>query len=209
MKIFTLSKTLSIICITLIITACSITKAPEIAKTYEAKDFEKPLNSFLIIGAGKNTSNNSLFEHRLRDKLKAQGFEAYGALSSFDKGVKLNRETAIALAKKLGVDGILVTRLVAMESELKDTKRRSEYTVKRDPTRNFSDYFRIEYTEIETKIETDIVTTVILATDLYVMGREDRVLGMESTSFKKMDIETVISEVTTKVISELKREGVL
>jgi hypothetical protein len=41
------------------------------------------------------------------------------------------------------------------------------------------------------------------------MGREDRVLGMESTSFKKMDIETVISEVTTKVISELKREGVL
>jgi hypothetical protein len=118
MKIFTLSKTLSIICITLIITACSITKAPEIVKTYEAKDFEKPLNSFLIIGAGKNTSNNSLFEHRLRDKLKAQGFEAYGALSSFDKGVKLNRETAIALAKKLGVDGILVTRLVAMESEL-------------------------------------------------------------------------------------------
>jgi hypothetical protein len=209
MNLSTVKNTLTAICVAIIVTSCSSLQVPEIVKTYEADDFKKPITNFLVIGVGKDSAENRNFERLLSDKLKEQGVQAHSALLSLEKDAKLNKESAITLAKKLGVQGVLVTRLVGTKLEIEETEKRTEIKIARPKPENLVDFFVYEYTDIQTEMDTDIVATVVLATDLYTLGKEGRVLSMESTSFDKKDVDTIMDEASVNIVSQLKCDGIL
>jgi hypothetical protein len=209
MKYSNLYKIATTLLFAIFITSCSTIKAPEIIKTYEAKSFKKPVNSFLVIGVGKDKEANIKFEALLSDTLKNNGVEAHSAALNLDKGVKLSKESAIALTKRLGVEAVLVTRLLGSKLEIEKIEKRTEVKIERPQFEKLSEFFVYEYTQIQTEQDLDITATVVIATDLFTTADEGRVLSMESTSFDKNNAEVIIEETIREIVSQLKRDNIV
>jgi hypothetical protein len=209
MKQHTLLNAIVIALIALLMTACSSTKAPEMIKTFEISNFPKPVKSFLVIGAGTDEEANSQFETLLVTELKKRGVESYGAKLALDKGTELSKESAIALVKKLDVEGVIVTRLLGTRLEIEKTEKRTEVKVKRPQFESLTDFFVYEYTDIHVEQEFDIAATAVLATDLFSVTNQGRVMSMQSTSFDKNDAESIIKETISEIVNQLKRDNVI
>lgn len=209
MKRTNLLMTLLCISVGLLISSCSTIKGPEIVTKYEAKDYAKPINSFLVIGVGKDKDANKQFERLLVKELETQGVKAFSSIQKLPDGQKLSKESATEMVKKLNVQGILVTRLLGSKLEIEQTEKRTEVKIERPQFEKFPDFFVYEYTQIHSEKEFDISATVVLATDLFTSLDGSRVLSLESTSFNKKDAEPIISETITGVVSQLKRDKVI
>lgn len=178
-------------------------------KTFEAKNFKKPVGSFLVIGTGKDKTANLKFEMLLSNTLKENGVQAHSALLNLEKGTKLTKESAIALTEKLGTDAVLVTRLLGSKLEIEKTEKRTEVKITRPQFEKLSEFFVYEYTQIQTEQELDITATVVLATDLFTTANEGRVLSMESISFNKKNADAIIGETIEEIVTLLKRDNII
>ena len=73
--------------------------------------------NLLVIGATEDDSIRRTFEKKFVEKLEAAGIKAVESSSVMSKDQKIDKETILAVVAKTGVDGVLLTYLVAVREK--------------------------------------------------------------------------------------------
>ena len=88
----------------------------------------------LIIGVSPEYSARCNFEYALATMLRSAALKAIASCSAMKEDEQLNRENVVRVVASLGIDGVLVTRLVAASASVKeggshDTRSTQSYKV--------------------------------------------------------------------------------
>lgn len=76
-----------------------------------------PLKSVMVVGVAKNPARRKMYEDFFADQFQNNGIKAFPSGDFILVGKKLNQDTVKNQAQKLGVDAVLVTRLVGVEEK--------------------------------------------------------------------------------------------
>jgi hypothetical protein len=133
----------------LLLAACSTTKVLNVwqDEAFQGERFSK----VLVVGVLREPAYRRLFENEMVSALRSTGVGAYASYNVFPDTDKIERGAAVEQIHSLGVDAVLVTRLV-------DTRSETVYTpgttyVQRDPIyrrRGWYGYYGGSYTVIHT-----------------------------------------------------------
>jgi len=142
-------KFLCAVALVLLLAACATTKVLNVWKdeTFQGGRFSKAL----IVGVIEEPAYRRIFEDKMVEVLKAAGVVAYASYTVFPDPGQIDRGAAIEQIHSLGVDAVLVTRLV-------DSRNETIYTpgttyVREDPfygRRGWYGYYGGSYTVMQT-----------------------------------------------------------
>jgi hypothetical protein len=74
-------------------------------------------DNLLIIGATEDDNIRRTFEKQFAEKLEAAGIKAVESSSVMSKDQKIDKESILAVVARTGVDGVLLTYLVAVKEK--------------------------------------------------------------------------------------------
>jgi len=98
-----------------LLTSCTTTK---ITHTWADKYYRGwPFSHILVIGVAEKDETRRSFEEKFVTKLEATGVKGVESLDVMPADEKIDKETILAVVKKTGVDGVLLTYLVAVKEK--------------------------------------------------------------------------------------------
>ena len=190
----------------LCIGACS--GGPKVSKVYEDEAFRGPLDKILIIAIHDDRNMRARFERLLANTIVERGGSARAVSSEIGTAKLLDETLVSSVADDIGADGILVVSVKSSESSLEVKKGRSE--VRKDRKNDgLADFFRYDYTEIADPDEVKLERTVILTSDLYLLDGGRKVWSIESTSFKRDNVEQVLNDETSAIAGRLDKDRLI
>jgi hypothetical protein len=212
--------------VAVLVAACATTTT-KMSGTWQAPDFVgKSFNHILVLGVAKEERNRRMYEDKMVESLGMVGSKAvasYRVLPKLDE----NTEASVkALVARNHYDGVLVTRLVAVDSKLQHVKGQS-YVV---PNGRYSvgypngfyapgyngfyrsgyyGYYRTSYTVVNEPGYDVLRYSAVLETNFYDVESEQLVWSGRSTTVRPQSAGNAIPSITSTVSRELKKAGVL
>jgi len=96
----------------LVLISCSTTK---ITHTWADKSYRgSPFSDILVIGVAEQNETRRSFEKKFVAKLESMGVKGVESSTVMAADEKIDKETILAVVEKTGVDGVLLTYLVAV-----------------------------------------------------------------------------------------------
>ena len=181
---------------------------PKVAKVYEDKAFRGPLQKILVVAIHDDRNMRARFERLLANTIVERGGSARAITSEIGTDKVLDESLVASVAKDIGADGILVISVKSSESSLELKKGRSEFRKDRKSD-GLADFFRYDYTEIADPDEVKLTRTVILTSDLYLLDDGKKVWSIESTSFKRDNVEQVLNDEAGAIAGRLDRDRLI
>lgn len=181
----------------LVATSCSTTT---LTATWKDPDYRGgKLDNVLIIGVAKDEVIRRMYEDEFTSRLKARGTGASPSYSIIPSSEMLDKETVEAKIQNLGMDAVLVTRLVNTKKEKVYTPGTTYYTGGGwyGPYSRGYGYARSPgyYTEYEVfSLETKIYDTQ--TGKMIWSGLSDTVAGGSTASEIKEVIDTIIKSLS-------------
>lgn len=195
-----------------LLTACST--ATTVTGEWQGGRTSTSFDHLLIVGISANSRMRRSFEIALADLVRARGGQATAAIQVGDGTTTPTPEGITAMARAIGADGVLVTRLAARKVSARESETR--YGVKaQQPTRLGSgpglvELFSLEYNEYEDPGELSARSTAILESSLYDMRQGDRLAYVVTTTAKfREDRDDVVANVTRAIAGQLQRVGLI
>ena len=97
-----------------LLVSCANTK---ISQSWVEPDNKKSYNDLLIIGIAESEQNRRAYESYFIEALGAQNIEAIASYKLIKSNEKIDRDTVTNAIKGLGIDGVIITHMVAVEEE--------------------------------------------------------------------------------------------
>jgi hypothetical protein len=97
-----------------LLNACASTT---LKANWKDPDFNGRIHKVLVIGVSKNPVIRKIYETDFSTAIQAHGAEAIPSYTLFPSNEELNREVVQAKARELGVDSIIVTKLLKHRTE--------------------------------------------------------------------------------------------
>lgn len=99
----------SVIFPVLLVGSCASTK---MSAVWKDENYQDKVNNVLVIGISQKDTLKRFFEDEFVKKFKANGINAVPSYSVFTSSEKLKKEDIEARAKELGLDAVLITRMI-------------------------------------------------------------------------------------------------
>ncbi|AMJ96274.1 hypothetical protein AVL56_19450 [Alteromonas stellipolaris] len=163
----------------------------------------------LIIGLGENMALAGQFESTMVEQLTTFGIETYSIRKLLNKDDEVTKDNAKKVVLELGIDGILVSRLLAKKVDTQTHQTRSEIEVIPDKEEQFSDVFPLGFKRTETKTQSVTLATVVLETKVFSGTTGDKLLRLESLVENQTAPEGVFKESAALIANKLKALGLL
>ena len=204
----------AVICVTFILLAsCANTK---ISQSWVEPDNKKSYNDLLIIGIGESEQNRRAYESHFIEELKARGVEAEASYKLIKSNEKIDRDTVTKAIKGLGMDGVIVTHMVAVDEE----------TIYRPTTGyGYGGYGGIGYggghyggmysyyPHVNSYVHNPgyytTHETYTLETNLYDIESEELVWSARSRTFSPESVQEVIVDLTKLLINDLEDKNLI
>ena len=166
-------------------------------------------DNLLVIGAAEDDNIRRTFEKKFVETLEAAGIKAVESSSVMAKDQKIDKEDILAVVKKTGVDGVLLTYLVAVKE--KDVASPSvDYSPANDygggTVPNLSSL--PGYSSSGTQYSSTRVK-VRLETNLYDAKTEQKVWSARSTSLNPKSDTALIDSVIELITKDLKKNKLI
>ena len=166
-------------------------------------------DNLLVIGAAEDDNIRRTFEKKFVETLEAAGIKAVESSSVMAKDQKIDKEDILAVVKKTGVDGVLLTYLVAVKE--KDVASPSvDYSPANDygggTVPNLSSL--PGYSSSGTQYSSTRVK-VRLETNLYDAKTEQKVWSARSTSLNPKSDTALIDSVIEVFTKDLKKNKLI
>jgi hypothetical protein len=205
------TKKLILVSLALVLGACSSTSVTKVQKLSPSAD--APYSNILIIALFESYDARVYLEKEIVSQLSERGVTAVASTSKMTPKVPATRETFLAMIDELGSDGVLVTRLVTHEADVKVKDMRPESTYNVRPTY----YYNVWDVELKEYVEPQYMEfkhSIVLATQLYSASTREPVWAIESTSkivdtFDRPGGATIIRDEAAAITSHLSRDGAL
>ena len=201
----------TILCVSFILlVSCANTK---ISQSWVEPDNTKSYKDLLIIGIGESEQNRRAYEGYFVEELGSHGIEAVTSYKLIKSDEKIDRETVTNAVKGMGIDGVIVTHMVAVEEE----------TVYRS-TGGYGGYgmgygggyyggLYSYYPHVNSYVHDpgyyDTLETYTLETNLYDIESEELVWSARSQTFAPESVDEVIVDLTKLLINDLEDKNLI
>jgi hypothetical protein len=178
--------------------SCATTKMTD---TWKDDAYRGTIRKVVVIGIFKERDTRKIFEDEFADRLRARGVDATASHKVFSAAELPDKDVVIGTVRKLGADGMLVTRVLDMELE-KNYVPGQAYAV---PT--YYSYYGSYYSYSYRPGYTETTGSAYLETNLY--GPDDEKLiwsGRSKTKLSATRYELIQAFVKTMLdgLSEAK-----
>ena len=186
----------------LLVSACANTK---ISQSWVDPDHKKVYKDLLVIGVAESEQNRRAYESYFVEELKAIGVEAVASYKLIKSDQKIDRETVGKAIDGLGIDGVLITHLLAVDEE----------TIYR-PSMDYMPMYGggyyggmySYYPHVNTYVHRPgyytTHETYTLETNLYDVETEELVWSARTRTFSPESVDEVIVDLTRLLIADLK-----
>ncbi len=151
-----------------------------------------PLRKVLVIGVFQKEEAESFFDNEFADQLKAKGINAVPGYSVLPEDSILDKEAMAVKIKELGVDSVLVTRLV----DVRDAGRYETY-----PTRVDAQFFDYYVMCCQTMVSPGY--NVLLETKIFVAKNDKPIWSALSESSFDRSLENTLKSFIPAIIKDL------
>lgn len=190
----------------LVLISCTTTK---ITHTWADKSYRGwPFSHILVIGVAEKNEIRSSFEEKFVAKLEAAGVKGVESSAVMAAGEKIDKETISAVVEKTGVDGVLLTYLVAIkEKEVASPgatySRVDDYHGGSIPDLSSARDYRSETQYYTTRVK------LRLETNLYDAKTEQKVWSARSRTLNPKSDTALMDAVIDALVKDLKKNKLL
>jgi len=182
--------------------SCTTTK---ITHTWADKSYRgSPFSHILVIGVAEKNETRRSFEKKFVAKLEATGVKGVESSAVMSADEKIDKETVLAVVEKTGVDGVLLTYLVAVKEK--------EVASPGPTYSRVDDYHGGSIPDLssayEYRSETQYYTTRVklrLETNLYDANTEQKVWSARSRTLNPKSDTALIDSVIDALVKDLKK----
>ena len=166
-------------------------------------------DNLLVIGAAEDDNIRRTFEKKFVEKLEAAGIRAVESSSVMSKDQKIDKESILAVVEKTGVDGVLLTYLVAVKekdvaSPSVDYSPANDYGGGTVPNLSSLPGYGSSGTQYySTRVR------VRLETNLYDAKTEQKVWSAQSTTLNSKSDTALIDPVIELITKDLKKNKLI
>lgn len=168
---------------------------PELKQTYK-----RPL----IIGISDSQQTRRIYENLMVDGLNKENISATPSYISINSKQEINRETVANAIRGTDIDSVLVTYLVAADTEMK----LRESPLDNSYSGNMSD-MEVSSTIIVNRGRYNEGEIITLKTDLYSVATESMIWTLQTKSVAADSIDSVIIDVTNLIVTQLFEDEIL
>ena len=188
------------------IISCTTTK---ITHTWAEKSYRGwPFSHILVIGVAEKNEVRRSFEEKFVTKLKATGVKGVESYAVMAPDEKINKETILALVEKTGVDGVLLTYLVAVKEKEVASPGPTYAPVDDYHGGSTQDMFSAYEYRSEAKLYTTQVK-VRLETNLFDAKTEQKVWSARSRTLNPKSDTALMDSVIDALVKDLKKNKLL
>ena len=108
-------KRVLILTLTLMIAGCAST---ELTNSWRAPDYTGPITSLVVVGVSKQASVRRVFEDEFAAQFRSRGIRAVPSYTLIPEDGPVEEERLRAAVESADTNGIIITRLVQVESKL-------------------------------------------------------------------------------------------
>jgi hypothetical protein len=193
--------------IVLLVSSCANTK---ISQSWVEPDHKKEYQNLLIIGIAESEQNRRAYESYFVEDLKTIGINAEASYRLIKSNQKIDRETITKAIDGLGIDGVIVTHLLAVDEE----------TIYR-PTMNYSPMYGgayygglySYYPHVNTYVTSPgyytTHETYTIETNLYDVESEELVWSARTRTFAPESTDEVIVDLTKLLIKDMADKDII
>ena len=169
--------------------SCATTKVTE---AWKDDQFRGTIRKVAVLGVFKEPDTRKIFEDEFADRLRARGVEAVASHKFITDAELPDKDVVIGKIRKQGVDTVIVTRLVDIETEQTTVSGRSYIVPK------YYGYYGNYYTYIYKEGYTVEEGHAFTETNLYSVGDEKLIWsGRSSTELSATRYELIQAFVKT------------
>ena len=200
-----------------LLAACSKTKTT-ISQSYRNPGYEQTVfKKLFVIGVAQDQEGRQAFEDAFANAIKGQGGSAEASWAHLPKSEQLTEEELRSAVEAGGFDGVLITRLLAVDKEQEYTPA-STYNKPR--TRyyaggvglygyGFYGFYGTTYAEVHEPGYFKTSTTVRVETNLYSLATDALVWTAQSATVDPTSIADTRESMTVAVAKRLKEEKLI
>lgn len=185
-------------------TALSVSCASSSSSSGSARN-DSTFDNFLVLAIADDYTNRAHFERTVVSNLKAEGVAATAYYQAAGGNTPIEREAARVIIADSGSDALLVTRVLASDTQAKIKQGSvSAKSTRRDG--RLVDFFRYDYEELDEPGSFEVRTEATLRSELYSAGDESLVWSAEFSTKRADNVGKVIDEIAQKVVTQLRRD---
>ncbi len=198
--------------ISAILGACAT--GPQVTKTLDTTESaDAPFEKILVIALLSSFDSRRYLEDEVVKRLSGQGTDAVASTSMMNSKTPVVRETFLAMVDKIGADAVLVTQLTSLKSKGTVVDMNPETTVNFRPTYYYN-VWSVEQTEYVEPQAVDFEHSLVLATQLYSVLKQESVWAIESRTkikvgFDEVAVFSVIVNEAKAITSHLSKDGLI
>lgn len=198
--------------------ACGGGAKTNMAQSYRNPGYEQTtFDHVLVIGVTQDQERRRAFEDALSQAIAGQGGRAAPSWQLLPQSEKLEKEQILAVVETGGFDGVLISRLLAVEQQQEYTKG-STYNEPR--TRyypasynygygGYYGFYGTTYTKVHEPGYLKTSRTIVLESMLYSVATEELVWTGQSETVDAESIEDARASMTKAVASALQSEQLI
>jgi len=195
-----------------ILGACAA--GPQVTKTLdETAAADAPYQKVLVIALLSSFDSRRYLEDEVVKQLSELGTDAVPSTSMMNTKTPVTRETFLAMVDEIGADAVLVTQLTSLQSKGTVADMNPETTVNFRPTYYYN-VWSVEQTEYVEPSAVDFEHSLVLATQLYSVLKQESVWAIETKTKIKVDFDkvagfSVIVNEAKAITSHLTADGLI
>lgn len=203
-----------VICLaSILLASCANTK---ISQSWVEPSNTKSYKDLLLIGIGESEQNRRAYESHFVEELTAHGIEGVASYKLIKSDEKIERDTVLKAIDGLGIDGVIITHMVAVDEE----------TIYR-PTTSYGyggyggmgyggghyggmySYYPHVNSYVHNPGYYTTHETYTLETNLYDVESEELVWSARSRTFSPESVQEVIVDLTKLLINDLEDKDLI
>lgn len=175
----------------------------EVVKLYDdPARVSKTYKRLLVVDISSDRGQQQLFENEIVLKLRREQVQAIPSYTLIDASNGLLQEDIDRISEEIGADGILVTHIASVDTEIDSVEGRKEIRSTcrgGDPV----DYFLYDHEILTEPDSVRLAHTVVVITNLYDAGSQNRVWTIQSTCFEKASMADVLLDNSSAIVRQL------
>jgi hypothetical protein len=166
------------------------------------------MDNFLIIAIAESEGNRRSYESTVAEKLSKKNVRAIPGHTVLPNGQDINEDTVGPVIDENNIDAIVVTRVLGVDQSTSYVPG-STYAVPNSYYYGFYGYYSRSYAVVHEPGYYQENTTYLLETNLYDASNAKLVWSGISKSFNPSSASQVIGELSTLVVDNLKKNGLI
>jgi hypothetical protein len=171
---------------------------------------EKPLpevKKVLVIAVARKLANRQKVEHDFVEAFKAHGVEAVASIDIMSPEQKLEKEEVQAAIEGRGIDTVIVTQLVGIDTEVRQASATA--VVVTSSYGGYYGYYSSAAVVAYRPGALEAFDTILLETRLFQVSREKLIWSAQSKTFDPASVGELSSGLTSAVLERLTKDGLL